>query len=75
MIRCLDELTHFKENSISTSDVTNKESVLTSGVKEPCLYLTMCFHCPVFGVFNLLKHKIKNIHRTIWKHELRNYNE
>ena len=44
MTQCIDEPTHFTENSISTIDllfVTNKESILTTGVGEPCLGLTM----------------------------------
>ena len=78
MIQCIDEPTHFTENSISTTDllfVTNKDSILTTGVGEPCLGLTMRYHCPIFGVFNFLKPNVKNIHRTIWKYELGNYNE
>ena len=68
MDQCIDEPTHFTENSISTIDllfVTNKESVLTTGVGDPCLGLTVRYHCPVFGVFNFLKPKTKNINRTI----------
>ena len=35
----------------------------------------MRYHCPVFRVFNFLKPKVENIHRTIWKYEQGNYNE
>ena len=58
MIQCIDEPTHFTKNSISTIDLffgTNKESVLTTGVGDPCLGLTMRYHCPVFGVFKYRK--------------------
>ena len=62
MTQCIDEPTHFTENSISTIDllfVTNKDSILTTGVGEPCLGLTMRYHCPIFGVFNFLNLKLK----------------
>ena len=78
MIQCIDEPTHFTENSHSIIDllfVTNKDSILTTGVGEPCLDLTMRYHCPVFGVFNFLKPKAKNIQRTIWKYDQGNYNQ
>ena len=78
MIQCIEESTHFTENSISTIDllfVSNKDSILTTGVGEPCLSLTIRYHCPIFGVFNFLKPKVKSIHRTIWKYEQRHYNE
>ena len=35
----------------------------------------MHYHCPVFGVFNFLKPKFKNIKRTIWKYVQGDYNE
>ena len=75
---CIDEPSHFTENSISTIYlffVTNKESVLTTGVGDPCLGLTMRYHCPVFGVFSFLNPKTKHINRIIWKYELGNYDE
>ena len=78
MTQRIDEPTHFTESSISIIDllfVTNKTSVLTTGVGEPCLDLTMRYHCPVFGVFNFLKPKFKNIKRTIWKYDQGDYNE
>ena len=45
--------THFTENSSSIIDllfIGNKDSVLTSGVGEPCLDLSIRYHCPIFGV-------------------------
>ena len=78
MTQCIDEPTHFTENSITTIDllfVSNKESVLTNGVGEPYLDQTIRYHCPAFGVFNFLKPKYRNIQRTIWKYDLGNYNE
>ena len=77
MTQCIDELTHCTESSISIIDllfVTNKTSVLTTGV-EPRLGLTMRYHCLVFGVFNFLKPKFKNIKRTIRKYDQGDYNE
>ena len=70
MNQCIEEPNHFAENCITTIDllfVTNKESVLTTGVGE--------HHCPVFGVFNFLKPEFKNTKRTIWKYDKGNYNE
>ena len=52
MTQCIDEQTHFTENSHSTIDllfVTNKDSILTTGIGEPCLDLSMRYHCPVLG--------------------------
>ena len=42
MTQCIDEPTHFTENSHSTIDllfVTNKDSILTKSLFEPCLDL------------------------------------
>ena len=55
--------------------VTNKNSILTTGVGEPCLDLSMRYHCPVFGVFNFIKPKLKHIQRTIWKYDQGDYNQ
>ena len=71
MTQCIDEPTHFTLNSYSTTDllfVTNKDSILTTGVSEPCLDLSMRYHCPIFGVLNFLKPKVKNFKRIIWKY-------
>ena len=72
MTQCIDEPTHFTENSHSTIDllfVTNKNSILTTGVGEPFLDLSMRYHCPIFGVFNFLKPKVKNLKGIVWKYD------
>ena len=78
LLQCIDEPTHFTENSMSTIDllfVTNKNSILTTGVGEPCLGLSVRYHCPVFGVFNFFKPRFKNIQRTIWNYDQGDYNQ
>ena len=72
----ITEPTHFTENSSSLTDllfVTNKESVLTSGVGEPCLDNSIRYHCPVFVVFNFLKPKRFSVRHVIWKYDQGNY--
>ena len=64
--QCIEEPTHFTENSNSLIDlllVSNKDSLLTSGLGEPCLDNNVRYHCPVFGVFNFIKPKIKTFKR------------
>ena len=76
MCQLITEPTHFTENSSSLTDlifVTNKESVLTSGVGEPCLDNSIRYHCPIFGVFNFLKPKRTSVRRVIWKYDLGDY--
>ena len=68
----------FTENSSSIIDllfVANKDSILTSGVGEPCLDLSIRYHCPIFGVFNFLKPKCKSIKRKIWQYQNGNYDQ
>ena len=72
MTQCIVEPTHFTENSATIIDllfVTNKDSILTAGVVEPCLDLNIRYHCPIFAVLNFLKPKYKTFKRTIWKYE------
>ena len=74
--QCIEEPTHFTENSMSVIDllfVKNKESILTSGVGEPCLDLNFRYHCPIFGVFNFLKPRYKSFKRRIWKYDSGDY--
>ena len=78
LVQCIEEPTHFTENSSSIIDllfVTNKDSILTSGVGEPCLDLSIRYHCPIFGVFNFLKPKYKSIKRKIWQYQNGNYDQ
>ena len=54
------EPTHFTENSSSTTDLfltSREDSVLLSGVGEPILDLNMRYHCPIYCVLKLNKHK------------------
>ena len=76
LTQCIEEPTHFTENSMSVIDllfVKNKESILTSGVGEPCLDLNFRYHCPIFGVFNFLKPRYKSFKRRIWKYDSGDY--
>ena len=78
LVQCIEEPTHFTENSSSIIDllfVTNKDSILTSGVGKPCLDLSIRYHCPIFGVFNFLKPKYKSIKRKIWQYQNGNYDQ
>ena len=78
LVQCIEEPTHFTENSSSIIDllfVANKDSILTSGVGEPCLDLSIRYHCPIFGVFNFLKAKCKSIKRKIWQYQNGNYDQ
>ena len=74
--QCIQEPTHFTENSSSILDlvlVTNKNSVLVTGIGEPCLDSHVRYHCPVFAVLNFLKPRHKSIRRTIWKYDKGSY--
>ena len=76
LTQCIDEPTHFTENSASTIDllfVSNKSSILTFGAGEPCSDQNICYHCPIYGVFNFLKPKHMSFKRIIWKYDLGNY--
>ena len=78
MTQCIDEPTHFTENSHSTIDllfVSNKDSILTTGVGEHCLDLSTRYHRPIFEVFNFVKHKVQNLKRTVWKYDQGDYNQ
>ena len=35
----------------------------------------MRYHCPIFGVFNFLKPKVKNLKRIVWKYDQGDYNQ
>ena len=68
LTQCIEEPTHFTENSMSVIDLLfakNRESILTSGVGELSLNLNVRYHCPIFGVLNFLKPKYKSYKRKI----------
>ena len=76
--QCIQEPSHFIENASSILDlvlVTNKNSVLVTGVGEPCLDSHVRYHCPAFAVLNFLKPRHKSIRRTIWKYDEGNYDD
>ena len=75
MIQCNEETTHFTENSAAIPSFCNKDSILITGVDEPCLDLNTGYHRPIFAVFNFLKPKYKTFKRTIWKYEQGDYNK
>ena len=50
LFQCINEPTHYTEHSASIIDlllVSNKHSVLVTGVGEPCLDNRVRYHCPV----------------------------
>ena len=64
-VQCIEEPTHFTGNSSSIIDllfVANKDSILTSGVGEPCLDLKV-----YFGAKFLLQNRIKLCQRMLTK--------
>ena len=78
LFQCINEPTHYTEQSASIIDlllVSNKHSVPETGVGEPCLDNHVCYHCPVFGVFNFIKPKHKSFNRTIWLYDVGNYDD
>ncbi|MCU7958379.1 MAG: reverse transcriptase family protein, partial [gamma proteobacterium symbiont of Bathyaustriella thionipta] len=70
------EPTHYTENSASLLDiimVTNNNSLYLSGVGDPFLSQDTRFHCPVFGILNFSKPKVKSFQRQIWLYEQGDY--
>ena len=77
MSQLIEEPTHLTECSHSLIDlmfVTNKESIITSGVGIPVLENSIRYHCPIFSVLNFLKPKHNSYRRIIWKYDLGDYN-
>ena len=67
LYQSISEPTHYTENSISLIDlllVSNKDRIIFSGVGDPFLQQELRYHCPVFGVFNFSKPKIKCFKRV-----------
>ena len=74
--QCISEPTHFTETSSSLIDiilVSNKNSIILSGVGDPFLSQDTRYHCPVFGIMNFTKPKHKCFNRHIWIYEKGNY--
>ena len=76
LLQCIEEPTHFTENSQSIIDillVKNKDNLLISGVGEPILQQDIRFHCPIFGVLNFKKLVSKSFTRQIWSYDKGDY--
>ena len=76
LYQSISEPTHFTENSSSLIDlllVSNKDRIIFSGVGDPFLQQDLRYHCPVFGVFNFSKPKIKCFKRRVWQYDRGDY--
>ena len=72
----IEEATHYTENSSSLIDlliVSNKNSLLLSGIGDPFLNQDIRYHCPVYGILKFAKLKRKTFKRHIWDYEKGNY--
>ncbi|MEW8547336.1 MAG: endonuclease/exonuclease/phosphatase family protein, partial [Candidatus Thiodiazotropha sp.] len=77
LYQSINQPTHFTENSSSLIDivlVSNKDSLILSGVGEPFLNQELRYHCPVYGILKFSKPKQKTFTRHIWNYEKGNYN-
>ena len=73
LYQSISEPTHFTENSISLTDwflVSNKDQIIFSGVGDPFLQQDLRYYCPVFGVYNFSKPKIKC---RVWQYDRGDY--
>ena len=76
LIQLISEPTHFTENSSSIIDLfftSIEDSVLLSGVGKPILDLNIRYHCPIYCVLNLNKHKPITFTRHIWLYDRGDY--
>ena len=76
LTQCIDEPTHFTENSASTIDllfVSNTSSILTTGTGEPCLDQTIRYHVRFMESLFFLNQKHRSFKRIIWKYDTGNY--
>ena len=76
LTQLISEPTHFTENSSSIIDLffmSREDSVLLSGVGEPILDLNIRYHCPIYCVLNLNKHKSTTFTRHIWLYDRGDY--
>ena len=72
----ISEPTHYTEASSSLIDlilVHNKNSLIASGVGDPFLEQDLRYHCPIFGLLNFAKPKIKSYTRQIWSYDQGDY--
>ena len=76
LFQTVEEATHYTENSSSLIDlliVSNKNSLLLSGIGDPFLNQDIRYHCPVYGILKFAKLKRKTFKRHIWDYEKGNY--
>ena len=72
----IDEPTHYTEHSSSLLDIiltNNTDRVILSGVGDPFLAQEVCYHCPVYAIFNFSKPKSKSFVRRTWSYDRGNY--
>ena len=76
LTQLIQEPTHFTENPSSLIDLVftkNTNLVVLSGVGEAFLDQNIRYHCPVYAVFNLEKHKQPCYKRKIWMYDHADY--
>ena len=74
----ITEPTHYTENSASLIDIimtTNSTNLHLTGVGDPFLSQNIRFHCPIFGILNFSKPKVKTFERQIWLYNQGNYDQ
>lgn len=72
LFQSIAEPTHFTENSSSLIDLlltSNRDTLILSGVGDPFLNQEQRYHCPIYGVFNFRKPKLRSYKRRIWKYD------
>ena len=77
IFQSISEPTQFTENLSSLIDlllVSNKDRIIVSGIGDPFLHQDIRYHCPVFGIFNFSKPKIKCFKRRVWQYDRGDYN-
>ena len=76
MSQCISEPTHFTENYSTLLDillVKDKNHLILSGAGDPFQHQEQPYHCPISGVFNFRKPKVKAYKRRIWRYDDGNY--
>ena len=75
--QCITDPTNFTESSSSIIDllfIKNSDSLISSGVGDPCLSQNIRYHCPIFGVFRFTKPPCSRIIRNIWMYDAADFN-
>ena len=71
LCQSVQEPTHFTERSSSLINillVKDVKHLIKSGVRESFLQQVL-FHCPIYGIFNFSKPKMKSYMRHIWMYD------